>query len=172
MRATFRCISAACLPFIASCASLQMAQPASLPDECPLVVIRQTNGLVPAPQSGVISAVWAQGVTVRTRTAKGRADRYVVGTMRATDFNELLRIAQSDEIWDAPRSEVALDMADEELLLRRKDLRRGWAQTPGVTAAPSIQRIRSAIFAATIESPSLLRGPVRENWSCPPTVWR
>lgn len=172
MNATVSSICVACMLVSASCASMPVASPASLPQECPSVVLRRSDGLVPDQQSGLIAAVWSQGVIVRTRTMRGPVDGYVVGRAPASEFAELLKVVQSDDVWDAPRSEVVLDMADEELLLKRGDERRVWAQTPGLTATRVIQRVRSAIFAVALENPSPLRGPVRENWTCSPATWR
>ena len=100
---------------LTACASLPSSPP-TLPEVCPAILIQRTDGLVPEPERGVIAAVWSDRAMVRIQSRRGLTGGYVVGTLLPTDLAERLALAQSDEVWNVPRSFVRLDPPGEELL--------------------------------------------------------
>jgi hypothetical protein len=163
---------ATCLLSVTPCASLPPAPPTTLPEDCPAILIQRTDGLVPEPESGVIAAVWSDGTVVRTQSRREPTGGYVVGILLPTDLAELLALAHSDEVWNVPRSFVALDTPGEELLIKVGDERRGWGQARGLTATPSIHRVRDAILAVSLQRPTEFRDRLKREWACPPTTWK
>jgi hypothetical protein len=89
-----------------------------------------------------------------------------VGRLRMVDVTELLELVNSSTIWNQPSGEVALDMGDDVLTLRRDGEVRKWPETPGVSATPVVAKFRSRLVALSIDQPTRVTHPLEDLWNC------
>jgi hypothetical protein len=135
--------------FAAACASKNTTAP--LPSaECPIIMLSRAGGLGFRAQSGVLAAVWSSGTIVRSESAGLAGPNHFIGTLNATDVAALIQLAQSAKIWDHPRGQSVLDIADDILTLRRGSDVRQWSETPGFTTNSVVTEFRSTLFSLPV----------------------
>ena len=92
--------------------------------------------------------------------AVGHQAQHVVGRLRGEDSAVLQDLLNAPTTWAEPSGEVALDMSDDVLTLRRAREKREWAETPGVTSTPIISKFRRALRDVTVEGARRTSRPV------------
>jgi hypothetical protein len=127
--------------------------------ECPVIVLYRSGGLGAEATSGVVAAVWASGTVLLARSPERPWRSHVAGTVPDDVLADLIREATADETWSQPTGEVALDLGDDVLTLRRRGERRQWAETRGATSTPLVARFRDRLGTFAIEKPAEVRLP-------------
>jgi hypothetical protein len=126
---------------------------------CPVVVLERFGGLGSEGNSGLIAAVWRSGKIVRSASIERPWGDHILGRLAPGPLADLLEVVNSDSTWHEPDGEVALDMADEVLTLRRGDERRSWTESPGVTSTPLVDQFRKKLASIKIEQGIRTRQP-------------
>ena len=133
---------------------------------CPVILLVRRGGLGYESRSGVIAAVWPSGRIVRADSEKRPWAQHVVGRLRGEDSAVLQDLLNAPTTWAEPSGEVALDMSDDVLTLRRAGEKREWAETPGVTSTPIISKFRRALRDVTVEGARRTSRPVEIALEC------
>jgi hypothetical protein len=136
--------------------------------ECPVILTYHSGGLGAETKSGVVAAVWPSGAVLRAKSPKRPWRSHVAGIISGDVLADLMREATADETWRQPTGEVALDMGDDVLTLRRRGEQRQWAETPGATSTPLVARFRERLATVAIEKPAQVRLPSAQFPLCLP----
>jgi hypothetical protein len=135
--------------------------------DCPVILLERSGGLGEESKSGVIAAVWASGKVVRAKSLTRPWGKHIAGHLAPDVLAGLMR-AVKEVTWTDPTGEVAVDMTDDVLTLRRDGERRSWAETPGVTKTPVVTEFRKRLAALRVEQPTSVTLPIDAFRACVP----
>lgn len=117
----------------------------------PMLAVATEPGLGKG-SSGVVVALWPDGVLLRARVPSDPSKGHVSGNLSPADLKSAIHFIESSAVWRWKQPLLALDLPDDLVVVCTGERRHSWRETQGMDPASPLPRIRTHLLRLPLTS--------------------